>query len=84
VLGVMTALAIADVTKGTGRFNLAQGVFGTIMSVGASLSKRLSGLIVYHFGRSAGFVSQAGQTLVALVTLRAFLPETKEKFSSWT
>ena len=84
VLGVMTALVIADVTKGTGRFNLAQGVFGTIMGVGASLSTTLSGLIVYHFGRSAGFVSQAGQTLVALVTLRAFLPETKEKFSSWT
>ena len=29
VLGVMTALIIADVTQGTGRFNLAQGMFGT-------------------------------------------------------
>jgi hypothetical protein len=26
----MTALIIADVTKGTGRFNLAQGIFGTL------------------------------------------------------
>jgi MFS family permease len=34
VLGVLTALVIADVTKGTGRFNLAQGVVGTMM-VGA-------------------------------------------------
>jgi MFS family permease len=32
VLGVMTALVIADVTKGTGRFNLAQGIFGTLVS----------------------------------------------------
>ena len=33
--------------QGTGRFNLAQGVFGTIMGVGASLSPMLTGLIVH-------------------------------------
>ena len=49
VLGVMTALVIADVTKGTGRFNLAQGIFGTVMGIGASLSPTLSGLIVHNF-----------------------------------
>jgi MFS family permease len=38
VMGVMTAVVIADVTKGTGRFNLAQGMFGTVMGVGATLS----------------------------------------------
>jgi MFS family permease len=81
VLGVMTALVIADVTKGTGRFNLAQGVLGTMIGVGASLSTTVSGLIVYHFGRSAGFLSLAGEALVALVTLAVFLPETKEQFS---
>jgi len=81
VLGVMTALVIADVTKGTGRFNLAQGVFGTMIGIGASLSTTVSGLIVYHFGRSAGFVSLAAEALVALVTLAIFLPETKEEFS---
>ena len=82
VLGVTTALVIADVTKGSGRFNLAQGVFGTMMGGGASLSTALSGVIVSHFGRSAGFVSLAGEALVALVTLAVFLPETKEKSSS--
>jgi MFS family permease len=82
VIGVMTALVIADVTQGTGRFNLAQGVFGTVMGVGASLSPTLSGLIVHHFGYSAGFVSLAGEGLVALVVLAMFLPETKEKFST--
>jgi hypothetical protein len=38
-------------------------------------------LIVYHFGRSAGFISLAGEALVALVTLWFFLPETKKEFS---
>ena len=79
VLGVMTALVIADVTKGTGRFNLAQGIFGTVMGIGASLSPTLSGLIVHHFGYPAGFVSLAGEGLIAVLVLAFFLPETKEE-----
>jgi MFS family permease len=79
VIGVMTALVIADVTKGTGRFNLAQGMFGTLMGVGASLSPTLSGLIVHHLGYWAGFVSLAAEGLIALVVLALFLPETKEE-----
>jgi MFS family permease len=79
VLGVMTALVIADVTKGTGRFNLAQGLFGTLMGVGASLSPTLSGLIVHHFGYSAGFACLAVEGAAALMVLAVFLPETKEK-----
>jgi len=75
---VMTALVVADVTKGTGRFNLAQGMFGTLMGIGASLSPTLSGLIVHHFGYSTGFLSLALQGLVAFIVLALFLPETKE------
>jgi MFS family permease len=81
VLGVLTALVIADVTQGAGRFNLAQGVFGTVMGVGASLSPTLSGLIVHHFGHAAGFVSLAVEGLVAVVVLAVLLPETKEAVS---
>lgn len=82
VLGVLTVLVIADVTKGTGRFNLAQGVFGTIMGVGASLSPTLSGLIVHYFGYAVGFASLAGEGLLALAILAFFLPETKEPSSA--
>ena len=79
VLGVMTAVVIADVTMGTGRFNLAQGMFGTVMGVGAALSPTLTGLIVDQFGRSAGFASLAAEGFVALLLLAVFLPETKEQ-----
>ena len=78
VLGVLTGVVIADVTKGTGRFNLAQGIFGTIMGVGASLSPTLTGLIVDHFGTSVGFISLAAEGLLAFVVLAVFLPETKD------
>src|SRR5215472_4508461 len=78
VLGVLTAVVIADVTKGTGRFNLAQGIFGTVMGVGAAVSPTLTGLIVDHFGSSVTFMSLAGEGFVAFVVLAAFLPETKD------
>jgi MFS family permease len=79
VLGVMTALVIADVTKGTGRFNLAQGAFGTVAGIGASFSPTLLGLIVDDFGFVAGFLSLAAEGLAALTVLAFFLPETKKK-----
>jgi MFS family permease len=77
-LGVMTPLVIADVTKGTGRFNLAQGIFGAIMGVGASLSPTLTGLIVQRFGPSAGFGSLAVVGLLAFLVVAVLLPETKQ------
>jgi hypothetical protein len=49
-LGVLTALVIADLTKGTGRFNLAQGVRGHALRDRAALSTSLSGFVVASYG----------------------------------
>jgi hypothetical protein len=38
VIVVLTPLIIADVTKGTGRFNLGQGIAGTVSGIGAAAS----------------------------------------------
>jgi predicted MFS family arabinose efflux permease len=76
VLGVLTALITADVTRGTGRFNLAQGFVGLTSGVGASLSTALSGVIAGELGRRAGFLSIAGEATVALLLLWLLMPET--------
>src|SRR5262245_34701021 len=76
-LGVLTALVIADLTKGTGRFNLAQGLVGTVSGVGAALSTSVSGLIVASYGQAAGFLSIAAVGLLAVAILWLFMPETK-------
>jgi MFS family permease len=76
-LGVLTALVIADITNGTGRFNLAQGVVGTLSGIGASLSTSISGGIVGRFGDVAGFWSVSAIGLLAVTILLLFLPETK-------
>jgi MFS family permease len=64
VVGVITALVIADATNGTGRFNLAQGLIGTASGIGASLSTALFGLIAVSFGQTIAFLSIATVALV--------------------
>jgi len=71
MLGVLTALIVADLTAGTGRFNLAQGFVAMISGIGASLSTTLSGLLAGSLGRAAGFL---GIAVVALAWL--LMPET--------
>jgi len=76
-LGVLTTLVIADLTKGTGRFNLAQAVVGSLSAVGATLSTSISGLVVEKFGDMAGFLSVTAAGLVAVAIPLLFMPETK-------
>jgi predicted MFS family arabinose efflux permease len=76
MLGVLTALTVADLTAGTGRFNLAQGFVGTISGIGASLSTTLSGLLAERLGRAAGFLGIAAVALTAVLLLWLLMPET--------
>jgi hypothetical protein len=69
VVGVLTALVVADLTNGTGRFNLAQGLVGTASGVGASLSTALFGVIAVSFGRTVVFLGIAAAALVAVLIL---------------
>ncbi len=76
-LGVLTTLVIADLTQGTGRFNLAQAVVGTLSALGASLSTSISGFVVDRFGDMAGFLSVTAVGLIAVAILLVFMPETR-------
>jgi MFS family permease len=76
-LGVLTALIIADLTNGTGRFNLAQGFVGMLAGVGATLSTTFFGLIVANFGSAIGFLSIAAAALTTVFLAWLLMPETK-------
>jgi MFS family permease len=77
VLGVLTALIVADLTGGTGRFNLAQGIVGTASGIGASISTTLSGLVAQRFGPSAAFLCIAAIALFGTLVIWFLMPETK-------
>jgi predicted MFS family arabinose efflux permease len=76
MFGVLTALIIADLTIGTGRFNLAQGFVGTLSGIGASLSTTLSSLVAESLGRAAGFLAIAAVALAAVLLFWSLMPET--------
>jgi hypothetical protein len=76
VLGVMVPLIIADLTRGTGRFNLGQGIIGTTVGIGAALSTTLAGYITDRFGSASAFFELSAVAIVALTAVLAFMPET--------
>lgn len=77
IFGVVSVLVIADLTRGTGRFNLTIGAITTAVGIGAALSQTIAGSIVHHLGFRAGFLFLAGVALAAFAILYLFLPETR-------
>jgi MFS family permease len=77
VFSVMVPLVVADLTRGTGRFNLGQGIVGTFVGIGASLSATFAGYMSDHFGSPAAFAGLAGIALVGLTLVWFLMPETR-------
>jgi MFS family permease len=78
IFGALTPLVLADVMRGTGRYNLAQGAAAAALGVGASLSGFCAGIVVDHFGYSVAFPALGAVALAALALFALFMPETKE------
>jgi MFS family permease len=77
VFAVMVPLTVADLTRGTGRFNLTQGVVGTMMGVGASLSPTFAGYMSDAFGSPVAFLGLAAIASLGLLTVWLLMPETR-------
>jgi MFS family permease len=76
VLAVLVPLIIADVTRGTGHFNLAQGAVGSAVGIGASLSPMLAGYTTDQYGSAVAFFGLAALATVGFVSVLMFMPET--------
>jgi MFS family permease len=77
IFGVVSVLVIADLTEGTGRFNLALGAIATAVGTGAAMSQVIAGGLVHHFGYRVGFLFLATVAGAALALLYFFMPETR-------
>jgi MFS family permease len=77
IFGVVGVLVIADLTRGTGRFNLVQGALATATGIGAALSNLMTGFVVKAAGYNAGFFTLAAIALVALAFYALAMPETR-------
>lgn len=79
VIGVLVPLIAADVTRGTGRFNLCMGTIGLAVGVGATLSTSVAGALAGRFGNGVAFLALAVAGVVAVMTVALAMPETRPK-----
>ncbi len=79
IFGVMSVLMIADLTKGTGRFNVTQGLLNACIGIGNGCSNLIAGFVANQAGYNAGFLGLVGISLGALAFFWCFVPETKEQ-----
>ena len=76
IFGVVSVLVVADMKKGTGRFNFTQGALATATGLGAGSSNLLAGFVVKAAGFDAGFVTLAAIAAAAAVFFALAMPET--------
>ncbi len=79
IFGVVSVLIVADLTKGTGRFNAAQGAIATAQGCGAFLSNFVGGEVAKHQGDDFTFYMLAAIAVGGLAFYWLLMPETKEK-----
>ncbi|MGA9868846.1 MAG: MFS transporter [Acetobacteraceae bacterium] len=76
IFGALFPLVIADLTRGTGRYNLTLGAATTVQGVGAAFSTTLAGFIIVSGGYTMAFLALAAIALVALLMFLVLMPET--------
>ena len=70
-------LLLADIMRGTGRYNVARGLIGTVQGIGGSLSQAAGGFAVVGAGYDMAFLVLAGSALVPFVLVWVAMPETR-------
>jgi MFS family permease len=76
IFGALFPLVVADLTRGTGHFNVSQGAIATAAGLGGALSAAAAGLIVVAAGYSAAFLFLAAVAAAGLGLFVAMMPET--------
>jgi MFS family permease len=82
IFGALFPLVVADLTRGTGRFNVSQGAITTALGIGAALSTSFAGVIVVNAGYGVAFLFLAAVATVALTLFWFAMPETLDRGAS--
>ena len=79
LLSAAKPLVLADLMRGSGRYNLAHGLVGTLQGAGASLAFVVAGTLAQGTGFWAAYLLLAGVALAALAVLVFLMPETRDR-----
>jgi MFS family permease len=81
ISGALFPFVVADLTRGTGHFNVSQGAIATAAGLGGALSTAVAGLIVVEAGYSTAFLFFAAIAAIGLVGFCAMMPKTLRRDS---
>jgi predicted MFS family arabinose efflux permease len=70
-------VVVADLTRGTGRFNAAQGAVATAQAAGGVASTTLAGLVAARAGYDAAFLALAAAAAAGAALFWLAMPETR-------
>ncbi len=79
IFGALFPLVVADLTHGTGHFNISQGAIATAAGLGGALSTVVAGLTVVAAGYRAAFLVLAGVAGIGLLLFLILMPETRPR-----
>lgn len=77
--GVLIPLIAADLTRGTNRFNLCQGVLGLAAGLGATVSTTMGGAIADSASLSIAFLALAAAGIAGFLVAVFAMPETRPR-----
>jgi predicted MFS family arabinose efflux permease len=77
IFGALFPVVVADLARGSGRFNAAQGGVGTIHSIGGILSLPLANSVVYWAGYDTAFLVLACAAVSGFALFWFAMPETR-------
>jgi MFS family permease len=76
IFGALFPLVVADLTRGTGHFNVSQGAIATAAGLGGACSTAVAGFIIVKAGYSAAFLFLAAVAGIGLIGFIVMMPET--------
>ncbi len=77
LIGALFPVVVADLTRGTGHFNAAQGAVGTVHAVGGITSGAMAGMVVVRWGYDTAFLALAAIAVLGGALFWLAMPETR-------
>jgi MFS family permease len=79
IFGALFPLVIADLTRGTGRYNVTLGAATMVQGVGAAFSTTLAGFVIVRGGYDPAFLVLAAIAFLAWLVFLFGVPETRSE-----
>jgi MFS family permease len=79
IFDAVLPLALADVMRGSGRYNVGQGFVGTVQGAFGSLSNVVAGGLIVHVGYDRTFLSLGALAIIPMLLVIFVMPQPRKE-----